>query len=153
MKKNLIPALAATLIATFGVVIGNAQITPSSLGNQSFSSVIRLTQSGDYSAPRDAAPDGNGETIYFLANGKTGPGVFKVSAHGGRALEFKLGEPFVNPRGLALSSDGKWIFVADPEAGNGGEVLKLSVEIGSIECTILTRTANKQAQGGTHEPP
>jgi sugar lactone lactonase YvrE len=75
------------------------------------------TQSGDYQAPRDSVPSPDAATIYFVASGPHGPGVFRVPAAGGAATELVAGAPFVAPNGIAISSDGRQIYVADPQAG------------------------------------
>jgi DNA-binding beta-propeller fold protein YncE len=69
--------------------------------------------------PIDAAPDPTGTTIYFTAfDPVKGPGVFKVPADGSNttAVEVKAGDPFAAPFGIAVSSDGKQVYVADPGA-------------------------------------
>ena len=53
----------------------------------------------------------------LLLNGPHGAGVFKVPASGGATTEVFTGKPFVAPRGIAISTDGQQLYVADPTAG------------------------------------
>jgi streptogramin lyase len=101
------------------------------INNDVFSEVVPLIQSGDISTPLDAAPNSRGETVYFIASSASGIGVFQVPMLGGAATEVKVGEPFMQPASLAMSSDDKWIFVADTEA-QGGVIFRLSLEDNTI---------------------
>ena len=74
------------------------------------------TQSSNFQAPQDSTPDADGTTIYFTADGPHGAGVFKVPASGGAATEVFVGSPFVSPRGIIMSPDGKTLFITDPKA-------------------------------------
>jgi DNA-binding beta-propeller fold protein YncE len=69
-------------------------------------------------SPFDATPDPTGTTIYFTALGSKGAGVFKVPAKGGAIYEVFSGSPFVSPFSIAISADGKTLFVADVGASN-----------------------------------
>lgn len=107
------------------------------VNNEVFSEVESLITSENISTPLDAAPDITGENVYFIATGANGVGVFHVSMQGGSANEIKAGVPFVQPTGLALSSDSKWVFVADSQV-QGGIIFKLSLEDNSVKTLMGT---------------
>ena len=114
-----------------GSTTSSPTATPSStpkpaLGNDLVKSVSVATQSGDFHNPLDSTPDLNGTTIYFTATGPHGPGVFRVPAAGGAVTEVYTGTPFVAPRGIAFSTDGQYLYVADPSAGTGGQIFRLA---------------------------
>ncbi len=67
--------------------------------------------------PLDAVPDPAGKTIYFTTGGPAGPAILRVAAAGGVVRTVLRGAPLVDPVGLAVSSDGQRLFVADPGAG------------------------------------
>lgn len=71
----------------------------------------------------DATPDPGATYVYFTAvdaGGRTG--VFKASARGeAGATEIAVGPPFVAPLGIATSTDGGRLFVADPGAGSAAD--------------------------------
>jgi DNA-binding beta-propeller fold protein YncE len=84
------------------------------------------TQGGDFRRSIDAAASPDGGTVYFTATGPNGAGVFRVPADGGRAEPVVTGAPFQSPVGLAVSTDGIRLFVADARAifflpATGGE--------------------------------
>lgn len=99
----------------------------SGLGNDTVKAIDAAVKGGaNYSEPLDSALDPEGTTIYFTAQGAKGPGVFKVPAAGGDAVEMFSGAPFVSPAGIAVGTDGKAIFVADAGAAGGGAILTLA---------------------------
>ncbi|AUX25937.1 uncharacterized protein SOCEGT47_064900 [Sorangium cellulosum] len=71
----------------------------------------------------DATPDPGAAHVYFTAIDASGrAGVFKASARGeARAVEVAVGPPFVAPLGIATSTDGGRLFVADPGAGSAAD--------------------------------
>lgn len=92
------------------------------------------TQSGDYKMPLDSTPDLDGANIYFTAANSKGSGVFKVPAGGGAASPVFTGAPFAGAKGIAMSPDGKQIYVADPKVSAGGktgQLFSLAVEGGA----------------------
>jgi hypothetical protein len=105
------------------------------INNEVFSEVVPLIRSGTISTPLDATPNSTGEMVYFIASGANGVGVFQVPMSGGAATIVKVGEPFVQPASLAMSSDDKWIFVADTEAQ---VIFRLSLEDNSVEVLAAT---------------
>jgi hypothetical protein len=80
----------------------------------------------------DATPDPFGDTIYFIASVSNGAGVFKVSGAGGTVTEVFVGKPFVEPRGISMSTDGASILVADlgADPDGGGAILVLDPDGG-----------------------
>lgn len=80
--------------------------------------ITPATLAGDFRTPLDSTPNPNGDTIYFTAQAKNGKdkGVFTVPAKGGKATVLFNGAPFVSPSGIAMSLDGRQIFVADAGA-------------------------------------
>ncbi|AUX47122.1 uncharacterized protein SOCE26_086340 [Sorangium cellulosum] len=70
--------------------------------------------------PFDATPDPGGAHVYFTGVDEHGTaGVFKARLHGeARSTEVAVGAPFVAPLGIATSTDGGRLFVADPGAGS-----------------------------------
>ena len=96
------------------------------LGNGLVKSVGVASMSGNFHTPLDSTPDMNETTIYFTATGPHGPGVFRVPAASGPVTEVYTGTPFVAPKGIAFSTDGHYLYVADPSAGMGGQVFRLA---------------------------
>lgn len=71
--------------------------------------------------PFDATPDPDGNRIYFTAYdpaaGESGAaGVYTVAAEGGDVDEIFVGTPLVSPFGIAISNDGKQLYIADSAA-------------------------------------
>ena len=74
------------------------------------------------STPLDATPDPDGKTIYFTAISPIdGPGVFSVAASGGNVTKVYAGDPFVSPFGIAITGDGKTLYIADSGATNASD--------------------------------
>ena len=123
-RRSLMSGLLAVGIAGVLSLYGcGAERNPTSR------SEIVVTSAADaLDSPLDAIPDPTGATIYFLATGTTGKGVFKVPAAGGTVSEIFSGAPFVDPHGLGISTDGATLFVADRGADGGkGGVYSLPV--------------------------
>lgn len=89
--------------------------TPPITGNFT---ATEATTSGNYRKPLDTVPTSDGATFYFTAMGEGGMGVFKVSAAGGEATPVAVGDPFVSPFGIAISSDDSTLYIADAVAGH-----------------------------------
>ncbi len=80
--------------------------------------VAPATTSGDFVRPFDSVPSTDGSTFYFVAtNGAGAPAIFSVPARGGAAVRLASGAPLSSPFGIAISTDGKTLYVADPGAG------------------------------------
>ena len=74
------------------------------------------------STPLDATPDPDGTTVYFTAISPTdGPGVFMVPAAGGTVTKVYAGDPFTSPFGIAITGDGKTLYIADAGANNASD--------------------------------
>src|SRR5437867_1444418 len=75
------------------------------------------------STPLDATPDPDGKIIYFTAISPIdGPGVFSVPATGGAVTKVFAGDPFVSPFGIAITGDGKTLYIADSGAQNASDL-------------------------------
>ncbi len=126
--------LSATLLFA-ALLIGlaaaaSATISGSDKTSASSSSGIAIevaTLSGSFQHPLDAAIDSAAINIYFTATGPNGPGVFHVPAAGGLATEVSAGHSFITPNGIAVGSDDQHVFVADPQAWEGGEILLVAI--------------------------
>jgi sugar lactone lactonase YvrE len=94
--------------------------------------------------PFDATPDPDGNRIYFTAYdpaaGESGAaGVYTVAADGGDIDEVFVGAPLVSPFGIAISNDGKQLYIADAAAesetttdeDDRGQIFALSPEGGT----------------------
>ncbi|CAN5638376.1 hypothetical protein BH10CHL1_BH10CHL1_10020 [soil metagenome] len=84
--------------------------------NEAVGVIEPAAQAGLFNTPFDATPDPEGNTIYFTAKSAQGAGVFSVPAAGGAATALTVGAPFTAPVGLAISTAGQVIYVADPSA-------------------------------------
>jgi len=102
--------LAALAVAACGSN-GMATTAQFSLGK-----VHAISTTADVSAPYDAAPSADGQTIYFTASGTQGAAVYKAAASGGKAAVLFAGAPLVFPSALAITEDDKTLFVSDPAA-------------------------------------
>jgi hypothetical protein len=98
--------------------------------------VLSFDQATDGFTPFDVTPSPDGETLYFTGEDPLeGPGVFEVAASGGNASALSLGDPYAAPFGIATSTDGSTLYIADPasdEAGaDRGQILVLDVAGGT----------------------
>lgn len=111
------------------------------------SSVTLLAQGGTiFHTPLDATPDPEGALVYFVARTLSGEGaVFAVPSSGGPVESVQVGDPLVAPRGLVLSTDGRTLYVADPEAEAGGAVFALPVDGGPASPVLGTRGMRPRA--------
>jgi len=102
--------------------------------NDLVESVEPVAEAGDlFRIPYDATPDLTGDAVYFTADGAQGPGVFAVNATG-EITVLATGAPLMAPKGIALSSDGQTLYVADPEAAaetGQGQLFALAVSGGA----------------------
>jgi hypothetical protein len=93
----------------------------------------------DVANPLDATPDPDGTNVYFTAMDPVrGTGVYMVPASGGLSTEVTVGDPFVAPFGITISSYGQTLFVADPgsesgpnDADDAGQIFVLPVSGGA----------------------
>lgn len=100
--------------------------------NELISTVDQLARPELYETPWDAAPNPDGDIVYFTASGPFGSGVYQVTPAEGETTELWVGEPFTMPLGLAVSSDGEQIYVADPQAtsadGQTGQIFVVALD-------------------------
>jgi sugar lactone lactonase YvrE len=86
----------------------------------------------------DAAPNADGSVFFFTGVGPDGPGVFSAPSAGGDITTVAAGDPFIAPFGIALSTDGKTLYIADTGAESealdtdGGKILVLPAEGGAV---------------------
>lgn len=109
-----VAATAATGLALAAISAASAQ-PPIATGTPNATLVARLA--GQNTA-LDASPDPTGKVIYFTTNGSRGPAIYRVPASGGHKHAVLVGKPLRGPAGLAVSNDGKRLFVADTRAGH-----------------------------------
>jgi len=104
-------------------------------GKAVIKSIMTATLGGNFRNPQDSTPDLTGKTTYFTATASDGKaqGVYQVPAAGGTATDVYIGEPFVTPRSLVLSLDGRQLYMTDPGALQGGAIFSLSLDGGAPE--------------------
>lgn len=89
------------------------RVTPTSSGISA-----KMVAGGGFRGTLDAVPSSDGATFYFTASTLDGePGVFRVDGEGGTATVLASGAPLVSALGIAISSDDRTLFVAEPSAG------------------------------------
>jgi len=114
-------------------------------GNGTITSSTVVLNDPSYSSPFDAALSKDGSVVYFTAIGPDGPGVFSIPAGGGTVLKLAAGDPFVFPLGVAVSTDGKTLYVADLGAEgsdalgtDGGKIFGVPAEGGAAAEVLST---------------
>jgi sugar lactone lactonase YvrE len=90
----------------------------------------------------DASPDPAGKVIYFTSSGRSGPGIYRVPLRGGLRQPVLLGRPLRAPAGIAVSDDGRRLFVADRAAGH-----VLVVPVGGGRPHVLRGSAGTAPRG------
>ena len=143
------------MVWLLAAVVGAAIVAVNLAGHAAASlgfSVTLLAQGGAvFYEPLDATPDPTGAMIYFVARAANGqPGVFRVAATGGLVQSVLIGAPLVGPRGVAFSSDGETLYVADPEAAGGGAVFAVPIAGGSASVIAGTRGTGARALDLVH---
>jgi sugar lactone lactonase YvrE len=89
----------------------------------------------------DASPDPPGKVIYYTTGGAT-PGIFRVPAAGGKQTKVLSGGQLQRPGGLAVSNDGKRLYVADLAAKR-----ILVVPVDGAKPHVLQGTAGSAPRG------
>jgi hypothetical protein len=123
----------------------------SSSGSVPFGSKVAAAAMGPI--PLDATPDPTGKTIYFTGvDPVAGPGVFSVPADGSNTapVAVQVGAPFAAPFGIAISTDGTKLYVADSGAtdttSNQDLGVIFSLPVGGGTPTILSGSALSEAR-------
>ena len=107
------------------------------LGNGTVGTLTKAANGGDVSSPFDATPDPAGQSVYFTAISLSqGPGVFMAASAGATPSIVFAGDPFVSPFAIAITDDGKTLYVADTGAevddtNDAGRIWVLSTSGGS----------------------
>jgi sugar lactone lactonase YvrE len=120
-------------------------------GSTAFGSTVATAAAA--TLPLDATPDPTGKTIYFTGvDPVAGPGVFSVPADGSNTtpVAVQAGAPFAAPFGIAISTDGKTLYVADSGAVDATSNMDLgvifSLPVGGGTPAILAGSALSEAR-------
>lgn len=96
-----------------------------------------------FRSPLDATPNAAGDTVFFTAMAPSGEaGVFTVNTAGGNLGPHFVGEPFSAPLGIASSTDGATLYVADTgtsaeaPARDTGAIITLSTTSGATPSVV-----------------
>jgi sugar lactone lactonase YvrE len=105
-----------TSTSTTTSTTGSGGATTGTGGSTPFGGMISPV--ADVQTALDATPDPAGAQIYFTGvDSATGAaGVYKAPADGSNKTPVLLSSPFAAPFGIAISSDNKTLYVADPGA-------------------------------------
>jgi DNA-binding beta-propeller fold protein YncE len=133
---------AASAAALALVSMATAAAQPVTRSSHSERPKVQLvSQLGARSTALDASPDPAGKVIYYTTGGER-PGIFRVPASGGAQRTVLTGRPLQRPEGLAVSNDGKRLFVADTRAGH-----ILVVLVNGAKPHVLRGTAGSAPRG------
>lgn len=91
-----------------------------------------ISEVAKVNTPFDATPDPEGGIVYISGIGSKGAAIFKAPAAGGAPQEIVSGEPLVSPFGIASSTDGVTLYIADsgandPNDNDQGQIFSLAV--------------------------
>lgn len=135
---------------------GTGGTTP--IGNPTTTKAVPLDAA--HATVFDATLSNDGSIVYFSGVGSTGPGVFSVPVAGGAVASILEGSPFAAPYSLALATDGKRLYIADPGAEgtalDHGRILSVDPELKNIS-PIMTaddtspRGIDVVAEGGADQ--
>lgn len=116
---------AALLVGQTGCPGGSDPMmmpTPIPEPTGTFTATSSTGEDTSFLRPLDTVPSLDGATFYFTAYnptaGQEGMGVFKVPSAGGSVTKLFSGGPLTSPLGIALSSDGTTLYIADSAAGH-----------------------------------
>lgn len=93
----------------------------------------------------DTAFTSDAQIAYYTASNSNGRGVFRTSVSDSTSAAVFVGTPFVSPRGLAVASDDKNIYVADPKAKGNGSIFVQSANGGTPQ--VLSGTTGYKPRG------
>jgi len=114
---------ATTSTETTTSSTGSTTPSTSSTGTGGNSAGLSFGLAADGPSAFDTTPDLEGKTLYFTSLGAQGAGVYQAPSDGTATTPKALaaGDPFVSPFGIAIGTDGKQLFVADPGADAGND--------------------------------
>lgn len=132
-----------TKAATVAAGLALVSITAASANNHAERppKVQLVAQLGARATALDASPDPSGKVIYYTTGGED-PAIFKVPAAGGAQQKVLGGKQLRRPEGLAVSNDGRRIYVADTRAGH-----ILVVAVSGAKAHVLRGTAGSSPRG------
>src|SRR5690242_9160070 len=114
MKRFPAAASMVAVICAAGCSKGDSK---TNVGEHSQIDSQPIVESASFAASLDAAPNPSGKLVYFSAFLKDGEAaLFRASSAGGQHVLVANG--FVAPFGVAVSTDGRRVFVADSFAGD-----------------------------------
>jgi sugar lactone lactonase YvrE len=123
---------------------GGASTTSTGTGGQT---ALAIGGAADVRRPFDATPNPDGTEVYFTADGANGLGVYKSAADGTEPTPLAVyptavdpNNPFGAPFGIAISTDGKTLFVADTDSGVSGRGAIYTLPVGGGVPTVLAGT-------------
>lgn len=113
---------------------GQAEPVPAAASAAMEVEIHEVANDPDIHGAMDSTPSPDGSVIYFIATtadaseeGRVA-GVFEVAADGGEIKALAIGAGLVAPTGIAISRDGRELYVSDMVADNGeGALLRASL--------------------------
>ena len=78
--------------------------------NEAINTINKISSPAGDESPLDATPDPDGQMVYYTTSKR----LYRVAAGGGDPTLLAEGSPLTTPWGLAISSDGQTLYVADP---------------------------------------
>lgn len=131
-----------TKAATVAAGLALVSITAASANNHAERPKVQLVaQLGARSTALDASPDPAGKVIYYTTGGER-PAIFSVPAAGGAQHRILGGGLLRRPEGLAVSNDGRRLYVADTRAGH-----ILVVPVSGAKAHVLRGSAGSSPRG------
>jgi DNA-binding beta-propeller fold protein YncE len=134
-------ATAAAGLVLVCMTTSPAQSTVSRSSHADGPKVKLVAQLGARSTALDASPDPTGKVIYFTTGGER-PSIVSVPAAGGARHTILSGGLLRRPEGLAVSNDGKRLFVADARADH-----ILVVPVSGAKPRVLRGSAGSSPRG------
>lgn len=135
----------AAAVAAAGLAV--AGMTTASANNHAEGPRVKLVATlAAQSSALDASPDPAGKVIYYTSGGAA-PAIFGVSAEGGAQRRILAGGLLRRPRGIAVSNDGRRLFVTDTAANR-----ILVVAVASGRAHVLRGSAGSYPRGLEVQP-